>query len=92
MASSYPIVGGPNKFDLMVSLLHGRSTNRNTVVFKVQCHKDDVAVAINNLTREDGSGESWIFSGFIIGNKSGQVVSGYYRTDRRIGQIHMEAD
>lgn len=92
------ISSGPSKFDLMVSLFEGNQNPRKTVRFKVDSGQrkprgprntdeiiyNDVDVAITLIAHEDGSGESWLFEGYIHGISRGNI-HGYYSTKNRSG-------
>ena len=63
----YHIVGGPGKFDLMVSFFdHGR-----TIGFRLRRKFGDkaneyVVVVINQISKEDGSCEHWMIDGYLV--------------------------
>jgi len=86
--SDYPIVNGPNNLDLMFSLFHVDSYNRDKVTFKVNCIHDDVIVIIDSLRRQDPSGENWVFEGH-----EPQMLNvdckGHYNSQRREGWIKL---
>lgn len=86
MTSNYPIVNGPSNLDLMFSLFHVDSFNRDKVTFKVNCIRDDVVVIIDSLRRQDASGENWVFEGHEpeIHNAD---CKGHYNSRRREGCI-----
>jgi len=47
-----------------------------------------VVVVINGLTREDGSGEKWLFEGYLPNNQiRNQKVDGYFNLLTRTGWI-----
>ncbi len=85
----FKISGGPSKFDLMVSLFDGDSSNRRSVSFTVE--EQTCEVTISTLSREDGSGESWNFSGFVRGSivSPGYGIKGYYSSQRRCGHFEV---
>ena len=73
------IMNGPSKWDLMLSLFHGNANRRESVSFVIghqssglyvpigECiEKGRVTVQIDSLQREDGSGETWNFTGYEI--------------------------
>ena len=80
----FRIIGGPSKFDLMVSLFEGNPENRTVVAFKLGGLRQDINVAITGIRQEDGSGESWIFEGWVVGEPSAQV-KGHYGSRLRGG-------
>jgi hypothetical protein len=95
----YEIKDGPGKFDLAFGLFQGNNTPRwlQFKVIKTYNGGDagigpvpgeneiEIAVRITGVSREDGSGESYNITGF-----SSSYISGYFRTDRRTGFLHME--
>lgn len=92
------IVNGPSKFDLSVALFHGEN-NRNQVLVTFMLKEPingvkQVQAYINGISREDGSGENWIFTGYMpeaiakkFAGKYQQTVSGYFSTKRRTGHM-----
>ncbi len=90
----FRIVKGPSKFDLMVSLMNGDMNSRWLVKFEYK-NSDSVIkihssmnVRIESLCREDGGGESWIFTGYKV-TETGLLlkVKGYYYLPGRSGTI-----
>lgn len=62
----FTITGGPSKFDLMISLFYGGTHQRMGVHFQLDnpgVSGAEVNVFIDQIQREDGSGESWNISG-----------------------------
>lgn len=84
---AFQIIGGPSKFDLMVSLFEGNPQHRRTVAFKLEGLWQDINVAITGVEQEDGSGESWNFSGWVMGEPKAHV-RGYYASRGRSGYFH----
>lgn len=82
---SFNVVGGPSKFDLMLSLFDGNKEPRRTVEFKLEGVMDTITVAITMVQQEDGSGESWNFDGWQTNVKRGFDVKGYYCSKSRTG-------
>jgi len=86
--SRYQIVGGPGKFDLMLSLFEkGKQVtftidHEGPVIFKVQ---------INSIGAEDASRESWLIEGGIVEMAGASVpwqsFKGYFETRWRRGWI-----
>lgn len=79
------IVQGPSKFDLMIGLFDGKSKDQKLVYFHTELHGQNFQhfVRLNEVTREDGSGESWCFKG-VCNNSQ---VRGWFRTDKREGWL-----
>lgn len=86
----FHITNGPSKLDLMLSLVDGDSAHRRPVLFHVK--KEEFWVSIDSLEREDGSGESWNFTG--RGRRYGSMVEGpirgYFSSRNRSGQMFVE--
>lgn len=101
MTSQTQISGGPSKFDLMVSLFEGNKTPRKTIRFKVDSGRrnpvgprnseesaiihSDMDVGITAVEQEDGSGESWMFQGYVVSTFRPGRIQGYYSTKTRTG-------
>jgi hypothetical protein len=91
----YQIVHGASKMDLMMSLFTPHyAVEPFRVSFRVKedvtrSEYEDVVVGIQSLEREDGSGETWNFTGYSTG-KDGKRVKGFFRTDKRTGCIIAE--
>jgi hypothetical protein len=84
---AFNIVGGPSKFDLMVSLFEGNPHCRRTVAFKLEGLRQEINVAITGIQQADGSGESWNFDGWVLGEPHAHV-KGYYGSHGRAGYFH----
>jgi hypothetical protein len=76
------IVCGPSKFNRMVSLFNGEAKS--------------LYVTVNEVRREDGSGEAWLFKGAMtdrtrqsLGDAFQRDVSGNISTARRTGWLVM---
>jgi hypothetical protein len=90
------ILNAPSKWDLAVAFFSKVEKGcHRTVTFTVYgpdfpggtC---DIEVGINSLKWEDGSGESWLFEGFIKKNNPINLdlkVKGWFRTSDRKGWI-----
>jgi hypothetical protein len=63
----FVIVNAPSKFDLMTSLMQGDSSSRNSVAFKLKDSDAEIVlhVVVSSLAREDGSGDNWLFEGYV---------------------------
>jgi len=91
----FTIKSGSSKFDLMLSLFDGNKTPRRTVTFRLeggaaalsQLDPFSIEVAINSVSQEDGSGESWMFRGFAMTLPRRFAVNGYFRTSTREGWL-----
>lgn len=95
----FDIESGPSKFDLMVSLFDNTMCREHrTVEFSVKVRTSSpksspakINVQIHGVEREDGSGESWNFTGLIItGGPFNERITGYYATRSRRGYIKIE--
>lgn len=94
MVRSYKIVGGPSKFDLMISLMHGDCQNRQAVQFDLKPDQvlqpsPEIKILglkmnfwINRIEREDGSGEKWNIVGY---SQDGKLMKAFYETKGRTG-------
>jgi len=91
MSSYIKITNGPSKFDVMSSLFGTGSDNNIDLgpVFELE-DGTKVKVAINQVQREDGSGESWNIIGYQVGSQHQSLdryVKIYYSTRSRTGTI-----
>jgi len=94
------IVDGPSRWDLMLSLLDGDYLHRREVYFRLgkegSALKLRLAVVINLLEREDGTGEKWLFQGNISGmnpfSRDERRVKGYIDLTTRSGWLEQIAD
>lgn len=92
MAVQDTILGGPSKFDLMVSLLHGVARKKRVHVdFEIRCNDPTITcnweIYINSLEREDGSGEQWLFQGYV--RMINLPCKGFYSTKTRKGWLEI---
>lgn len=84
----FNIVGGPSKFDLMLSLFDGNKHPRRTVDFQLEGVNGHIRVAITSVEQEDGSGESWNFGGHLWHDTEKHWhVEGYFGTKGRRGTM-----
>lgn len=93
------ITQGPSKFELMMALFDRKVVNTRGVEFKLKGENNISAhVIINGVEVEDGSGESWIFKGYVKGmspalqsgdRSTPSTCYGWYRTDTRKGWIEL---
>jgi hypothetical protein len=78
--NSYRFNAKFEKFDLMSALFHGASGEQKKLVIDLQIKglvpKDRLEVTVLSVTREDGSGQSWIIYGFISWGNSGEIQLG----------------
>jgi len=97
------IVNGPNKMQLIVSLMRPRKgafddtdIDRSTAVrFTTFDHVSDIPgfrACINSMGREDGSGNSWNIEGYTIGGSTSSKFKGYYNSRKREGVITLTLD
>lgn len=94
------ITQGPSKFDLSIALFDRKPVNTRSVELTLGDGRV-VQLVINGVEVEDGSGESWIFKGYLrrIHPRPGHEPStvpappsncfGYYRTDTRRGWLEL---
>lgn len=101
----YKIVNAPSKFDLCITFFDRPNPEkldcRRTVNFTIQgpsfpSGRLRIAVVINAISWEDGSGESWCFEGYCntnVGQPKNWTakVKGWFRTSDRKGWIDIEA-
>lgn len=87
-APSIRIVKGPSKFDLMIAFFDNNVNNTRPVDFELS-DGEKIRVGIRGITREDGSGESWIIDSYFWGTTPhphfGQDIKLYYSTRHRRG-------
>lgn len=85
--ASVDILGGPNKYELMLALFDRSLDRSRPVQFRVLRRKGmqpvDVQVHIISVSIEDGSGESWLVE--CQSTKTTQYYNGYYSTKSRTG-------
>lgn len=87
------ITHGPGKWDLAVALLDGDASHQKHVEFVVETRHDgtwECEVQINGLEREDGSGNRWLFNGWLHfqGSSLGKV-KGYFDVQTRRGWVEI---
>lgn len=103
MATQHKIVNGPSKFDLMLALFDPNSKpDFRKVTFSyflsgyidpktghkiVDCLERTAEVIIIEISKEDNSGESWMFKGVFNESTGNTHVRGYFHTQRRNGWI-----
>ena len=96
MATRKNITYGPSKFDLMLALFDRKSVNTRSIEFRLEGESNyPLSFVVNGVEVESGSGESWIFKGYLRPEAQfpGSVppppstAFGYYRTDKRTGWI-----
>ncbi len=46
---------------------------------------ENLHAGIMMVAQEDGSGESWIFEGYVLGDNRGRRIHGYYSSKNRSG-------
>ena len=82
----FEILEGPSKLDLMLGLFDGTSTKPRLVLFSLWDGASAwtvTSVLLSGVSREDGSGESWIFTGCT----NGKSIKGYFSTKTRKGHL-----
>lgn len=86
----FNINGGPNKDDLLFSLREAYAS-RKPVTFQFYVtdkrFRVHLPVIIKGLTHEDGSGESWNFTGSMVRTDgiTSYNIAGYYNSKFRTG-------
>lgn len=95
------ITSGPSKFTLMLALFDRKPANARDVEFTLSGEGGPAVTACVVVTRievQDGSGESWIFKGYVrrmlpelkkAVSPAPRHVEGQYRTDTRKGWIKL---
>lgn len=97
----FRITNGPSKFDLMVALFVGAAKRRHHLTFTVGDNtlmdmarnivRGTVEVVINEVSREDDSGESWCLNGYVPVAHSGlEQIRLYFHTTTRKGWLTFE--
>lgn len=79
-----PITAGPSKFDLSVSLFTQKG---KSVKFTVD--GKSVEVCLSTVQAEDGSGESWNLTGYIVGMMPPKHYKAYFSTQSRKGHFEV---
>jgi len=86
------IVDGPSKFDIMTSLFGTGNINSTAApTFKLE-EGTWMKIGIQQILREDSTGESWEIGGYSIGpalrkQVTGNTVKFYYNSKTRKGTI-----
>jgi hypothetical protein len=85
----FVIENGPGKFDFMLSLFDNIGHRPRTVGFTLQGITQPLAVSIDSIAREDGSGESWNFKGTLRDSATELYfsVEGYFSSKTRKGHM-----
>ncbi len=100
----YQILNAPSKWTLSVSFFDkadpAKIGGRRPVTFEIKgslCPKGArIEVVINQLSWEDGSGESWLFEGYALTGMDGAKmrrqpkVKGWFATTDRKGWIDLD--
>ncbi len=92
--TQFTIIGGPSKYDLQASLFDSTASRPRPVDFYVEqnCRlRLELKVQMNCVKREDGSGESWCITGYVVSSSpvlSARNIEGYYSTKHRSGTLH----
>lgn len=87
----FRILRGPSKHDWFIALSVGDSRNRYFIEFTVEPdgppgpRRVYQSVVINQISREDGSGERWNFQGWYTEPSNWQEMVGCYDTSTRRG-------
>lgn len=87
----------PGKWDLAVALFSPTRSQSKLIKFLVRLRgvkipTKVIEVGINDVSMEDGSGESWCLTGWLKNDRgdNGGKVSGHFRTDSRHGYLKIE--
>lgn len=75
----------------MVSLFDGNRPGRRVIEIDV-LSKGKVKVAVNGVDQEDGSGESWLFRGYLYATNVHCKVHGYLSTQNRRGWVQFQPE
>jgi len=94
MTHNNKILNGPSKWSLSVAFFDLVNGKRRPVTFTVSgpdfnADEQEFEVVINSIQWEDGSGESWIFSGHALIHGQNRV-SGWFETTTRKGWLVFE--
>ncbi len=83
----YNIVGGPSKFDLIIAFADRVNGHRRSVEFRYNdgAMNGSAQIVINTLSWEDGSGENWLFKGYLVNDGNRAKMHGYFDSERRRG-------
>lgn len=90
----FEIVNGPSKEELFNACMHYADDNADTAnIFDILVSPDTKAthksLAVDSITHEDGSGESFVLRGDCSIDNSFHRFKGYYRTDTRKGFLNI---
>jgi hypothetical protein len=84
----YSVNAGPELSEMRDSLFVGSNLRQSRQTVAFQLNKESmIHVVINGIHREDGSGDNWIFEGYIPDSDKSLLVKGYYTTERHIGTL-----
>lgn len=95
----YEIQSGPSAMDLMFSLFMGSSAEKNRQAIRFQIGtgselsgvKLAMNVRIDGMTREDGSGNCWIFTGYqVLSTGDLRQVKGFFNSHTRHGYLEVD--
>jgi hypothetical protein len=101
-SKQHNLCNGPDKHAFETCLFFGDNRNRVTVYFELGDKKkgqNQFQVIINSAQREDGSGQSWLFNGYVVSGrdmdgtlKLGPRYEAYYNFKNRQGWIRFFID
>ena len=93
----FNIVGGPSRWDLMLAIFDGDFHHRRIVTFSLDPQENlpirSLICTINEVGREDGSGENWLFEGetyYPAEIVSNYHIHGFFSTRTRTGWVEMD--
>ena len=81
--SSWSILSGPSKYDLMLALFDRTMDRPRPVTFKIEMHS--VIAHVVSVSIEDGTGDSWLIE--LQSSDFGRYFHGHYNSDRRTGTL-----
>jgi len=92
----FMIANGPSKYDLSVALFDGDSNQRKKVTFSGRFDgngKNPTIILIGiiqQVGREDGSGDSWLIQFYTKIDNTSVLLKGYYSTKNRSGWLTID--
>ena len=92
------IVAGPNEMQLMMSLMraykgpYGIDISKATSVYFTTDGKESTmtggfSACVNGMSRENGSGNSWMLEGYLFDYPNISGLNGYYNSKTRKGYL-----
>lgn len=92
---TFSIRNGPSKYELSIAFFDVIGGHRRPVTFEFMADGFKQAdIVIDKIAWEDGSGQNWIFEGYVIKSTSkdsdfvnSRQINGYFNTNRRTGWL-----